>query len=420
MVAIVDGNTFYASVEKVFNPKLEHTPVVVMSNNDGIIIAQCKLAKAVGLKRGDAVFEKEELIRKHGVKVFSANFVLYGNMSARMKTILSWFTPEVEDYSIDESFMDLSGFMHLDLHDYGRQIVEAVRIGTGLPVSIGVSPTKTLSKVANKFAKKYDGYKSVCVIDTDDKRIIALKKTDISDLWGIGRRYERKLRTMGINTAYEFTQLPRAWVRKHMTVVGERMWRELYGDPCIEMELIPPKRKEIMTSRSFGHRLTAFDAVAEALSNYAAVSAAKLRRQGSCAKVVTVFLLTDRFKDNLPQYNNTISLKMPVASQSDIQIIKTAVDGLKRIYRKGYEYKKVGIILSDIVDQDKVQGNLFDTVDHTVLGTVTNLMDKLNARYGRNAVRVAALGTDDKEWKMRQEKLSPCYTTRITDILQIK
>jgi len=252
MYALVDCNNFFVSCERVFDSRLDGKPVIVLSNNDGCAIARSNEAKALGIKMGANFFEIEDLVRQHNVQVFSTNFVLYADMSMRVKGLLSAFCPEIEDYSIDESFCCFNGFEHFNLKEHCRKIAETIRQGTGIPVSVGVAPTKTLAKVANKYAKKYPAYQSVCMIDTEEKRIKALQKFDIGDVWGIGRQHTKRLAAMGVNTAYDFTQLPRSWVRKNMTVAGERTWSELLGIPCFAMETVPPAKQSIMVSRSFG------------------------------------------------------------------------------------------------------------------------------------------------------------------------
>lgn len=419
MYLLADCNNFYASCERVFRPELNGKPVIVLSNNDGCVIARSNEAKALGVRMGQPFFELTELRRQHGIAVFSTNFVMYGDMSNRVKYMLSKYSPQSEDYSIDESFLLLEGFERFDLHEYGQKIAREVRHGTGIPISVGIAPTKTLAKVANKFAKKYPRYKSACVIDSDDKRVKALKLTDIGDVWGVGRRYEKKLRNMGVNTAYDFTQLTREWVRKHMTVVGEKMWRELRGESCIDIETIPPDKKQIMTSRSFGSMIGDYASLAEAVSNFACICAGKLRKQKSCTTSLMVFLHTNPFREDMPQYYRNIVVNLPVATNSSMEIVHYALEGLRKIYREGYQYKKAGVMLLEIVDMNAVQINLFDTVDRAKHSRIMEVMDFVNGKYDRNKLKLAVQGNGN-EWKMRQEQLSPCYTTRLSDILKIK
>ena len=349
MYALCDGNNFFVSCERVFNSSLDGKPVIVLSNNDGCAIARSEEAKALGIKMGANFFEIEDIVKGNNVQVFSTNFTLYADMSIRMKGLLSRFTPNLEDYSIDEAFLDFSGFDKSTLRNYGLEVVRTVTQGIGVPVSLGVAPTKTLAKLANRFAKKYSGYQNVCIIDTDDKRIKALQHTDVSDVWGIGRRSSEKLKERGVNTAYDFTQLNRSWIRKHLTVVGERTWCELNGEPCINLESVEPDKQSIMVSRSFGRMLNDIEIIKEAAATYSCMAAAKLRKQKGCAKSLVVFLETNRFRDDLPQYRNHILINMPVATNSSLEIVNYMSEGLEKIFRKGFYYKKVGVMLLDIV-----------------------------------------------------------------------
>ena len=419
MYALCDGNNFFVSCERVFDSSLEGKPVIVLSNNDGCAISRSNEAKALGIKMGANFFEIEELVRRYNVQVFSTNFVLYADMSIRMKSMLSRFCPEVEDYSIDEAFLDFTGFDNVNLREHCLKMAQSVKQGVGIPVSVGVAPTKTLAKVANKFAKKFAGYKSVCVIDSEEKRIKALQKTEIGDVWGIGRRHTKRLSAMDIKTAYDFTQLPCAWVRKNMTVVGEKTWRELLGEPCIEMEAIQPDKQSIMVSRSFGKMIQECDVILEALSNYAGMASAKLRKQKSCAKSLLVFIDTNPFREDLEQYSRHIIMRFPVATNSNMEIIKYVDEGLKKIFHPGYWYKKAGVMLMDICSQDVIQGNIWDKVDRKKHSRLMEVLDRTNDRYGRNALKLAVQG-DGEQWKIKQERLSPSYTTKISDFPIVK
>ena len=414
MYALCDGNNFFVSCERVFNSSLDGKPVIVLSNNDGCAIARSEEAKALGIKMGANFFEIEHIVKSNNVQVFSTNFTLYADMSIRMKGLLSRFTPNLEDYSIDEAFLDFSGLDKSTLRDYGLEVVRTVTQGIGIPVSLGVAPTKTLAKLAIRFAKKYSGYQNVCIIDTDDKRIKALQQTDVSDVWGIGRRSSKKLKERGVNTAYDFTQLNRSWIRKHLTVVGERTWCELNGEPCINLESVEPDKQSIMVSRSFGKMLDDIEIIKEAAATYSCMAAAKLRKQKGCAKSLVVFLETNRFRDDLPQYRNHILINMPVATNSSIEIVNYMSEGLGKIFRKGFHYKKVGVMLIDIVSEDSVQGYLWDKVDRAKHKRFMEIIDNTNNRYGSNSLKLAILG-DGEQWKIKQRRLSPCYTTRMKD-----
>ena len=414
MYALVDCNNFYVSCERVFDSRLEGKPVIVLSNNDGCVISRSSEAKALGIAMAANFYEIEDLVNRHNVHVFSTNFVLYADMSLRVKGLLSNFCPEIEDYSIDEVFCFLGGFERYNLKEYCTTIAQTVKQGTGIPVSIGVAPTKTLAKVANKFAKKYAGYKSVCVIDSEEKRIKALKNTEIGDVWGIGRQHTKRLAAMNVKTAYDFTQLPQSWVRKSMTVVGERTWRELNGEPCIKMETVQPSKQTIMVSRSFGKMIEDYTTISEAVSTYTAMAAAKLRQQKSCAASMLVFIDTNPYREDLAQYSQHIVMKLPVATNSTQELIHYALDGLKKIYRQKFHYKKAGVMMMDICSENAVQGNLFDKIDREKQKNLMTVLDRVNGRYGRNTLKFGCMG-NGKSWKIRQERLSPCYTTRFSD-----
>lgn len=418
MFGLIDCNNFYASCERVFQPSLNGKAIVVLSNNDGCVIARSTEAKALSIPMGEPAYKLKELIESNRVTVFSSNYVLYGDMSHRVMTTIGSFVPEMEVYSIDEAFLYLNGFENIDLNELGRRLTRTVIKNTGIPVSLGIAPTKTLAKVANKFAKKYKNYQGVCIIDTDEKREKALKLTNIGDVWGIGRQYAKKLEYHSVNTAWDFTQRSKAWVRQHMGVVGERTWLELRGTPCIETES-PKSKKTICTSRSFGEKLTTIEPISEAVANFAAACAEKLRHQQSTAAVVMVFIHTNPFATNQPQYANQVVLQLPVSTNDSAEIIEYAIRGLKSIFKEGYRYKKAGVIVSEITPERPLQTDLFDTRDRTKYKKVMDVMDKLNASYGRQKVKIAAQGFDRK-WKLKNEKLSPCYTTNLKDILIVK
>ena len=419
MYALCDGNNFFVSCERVFDSSLDGKPVIVLSNNDGCAISRSNEAKALGIKMGANFFEIENLVRRHDVKVRSTNFVLYADMSLRMKQLFSRFCPAVEDYSIDEAFLDFNGFENINLREHCLEMSQTVKQGIGIPISVGIAPTKTLAKVANKFAKKYTAYKSVCVIDNEEKRIKALQKTEIGDVWGIGRRHAKRLIGINVKTAYDFTQLPREWVRKHMTVVGEKTWRELLGEPCIDMEAIQPDKQSIMVSRSFGKMIREYEIIMEALSNYACMAAAKLRKQQSYAKSLLVFIDTNPFREDLEQYSQHIIINMPVATSSSMEIVKYVDEGLRKIFRSGFYYKKAGVMLMDICGKDAIQGNLWDKLDRPKHSRLMEVLDNTNDRYGRNTLKLAIQG-DGQQWKIKQERLSPAYTTRISDFPKVK
>jgi DNA polymerase V len=418
MYGLLDCNNFYASCERVFNPSLNGKPIVVLSNNDGCVIARSSEAKLLGIPMGEPAYKLKELIETNQVNVFSSNYVLYGDMSHRVMNTIAALAPEIEIYSIDEAFLLLEGFENIDLKTYGENVVRTVTRNTGIPVSLGIAPTKTLAKVANKFAKKYKDYNSACVIDSEEKREKALKLTEIGDVWGIGRQYSKKLQYYSVNTAWDFTLRSKSWVRHTMGVVGERTWLELRGTPCFEMET-PKNKKSICTSRSFGERLTELAPISEAVANFAASCAEKLRKQHSYGCVMTVFIHTNPHATNLPQYYNQAVLQLSVPTNDTAEMIHVALRGLKAIFKEGYRYKKAGVIVSEIIPERPLQGDLFDTRNREKYNKVMQVMDSLNESYGKQKVKIASQGFDRK-WKLKNEKLSPCYTTNLGDVMEIK
>jgi DNA polymerase V len=418
MFALVDCNNFYASCERVFDPSLNNRPVVVMSNNDGCVIARSNEAKALGIEMGVPVFEIEPFLNKHNVAVFSSNYALYGDMSQRVMSTLSAFTPELEVYSIDEAFLGLHGFRHFNLHEYGATIKRVTGRNTGIPVSVGIGQTKTLSKVANHLAKRVPANNGVYVFDSEEQRVAALKELPVGKVWGIGRRYERMLNANGVTTAYEFTLRPSSWVKAKMSIVGVRTQQELLGVPCNELEIEPEPNKAICTARSFGAMQTDFQVISEAVSAYAARCAQKLRKQHTCASIMMVFAQTNPHREDLPQYARNRMVRLPVATNSDFELCRYAKAALTDIFRHGFHYKKAGVILTGIVPEGNVQTSMFDTVDRERQARALQSMDSLNGLYGRDKVRIGAQGFGRK-WKLRQEKLSPCYTTRLEDIITI-
>lgn len=414
MFGLVDCNNFYASCERVFNPSLNGKPIVVLSNNDGCVIARSNEAKALGIKMGVPAYQIKDLVKKHDVAVFSSNYVLYGDMSGRVMSMLAELAPEIEVYSIDEAFLNLEGIQ--DLQTLGSKIVRQVTRGTGIPVSAGIASTKTLAKVANKFAKKYPAYNRLCIIDTEEKREKALKLFEIGDIWGIGRRQATKLEKQGIKTAYDFTQLPGSWVRKNMTVTGERTWKELRGISCIDMESAPPAKKQICTSRSFGKMVEDIDTMSEAIATHASTCAKKLRQQKSYAMSLMVFIHTNNFREDLPQYWKNTIIKLPVPTSDTLEIVHYALEGLKSIFMPGYQYKKAGVIITEIVTS--AQLGLFDTVDREKREKLMQVIDKVNGEH-RHLVKLAVQG-NGRDWKLKQEQLSKRYTTDINEVLTIK
>src|SRR5690606_11742911 len=360
MFALVDCNNFYASCERVFNPSLNNKPVVVLSNNDGCVIARSNEAKALGIPMGAPAFEFKNVFEEKNINVFSSNYALYGDMSSRVMNLLSEFTPEIEIYSIDEAFLKFYGFEYYNLQEIGIQMRNRVTKGTGIPISIGFAPTKALAKVANKIAKKYpEKTSSVYVIDSEEKRIKALKWLPIEDVWGIGRKHAKRLRAISINNAYQFTQLSDDWVRKNMSVVGLRLKHDLEGKPTLDFEKVA-KKKMIATTRSFEGMLTNFEDVKERVSTFAVSCSEKLRRQNSQCNMLMVFLHTNGFRKDLPQYGRNIVIKTNYPTNSSFDLIKYANIGLKAIFKDNYHYKKAGVIVMGITPDNQKQYALFN------------------------------------------------------------
>ncbi len=416
MYAIIDGNNFYASCERIFDPSLNGKPVVVLSNNDGCCIARSGEAKALGIPMGAAAFEYEELFKKHGVKVFSANFALYGDISNRMMNVLSEFSDQQEIYSIDECFLKFDGFKDWDYKTYGLEMRKKVLKWVGIPVSIGFAPTKALAKLANRISKKYPELQNVHVIDTEEKRIKALKWCKVGDVWGIGHQHEKRLQKIGVLTAYDFTLLESDWVLKNMSIVGLRLQQELLGIQTFQLDTIQPK-KSIATTRSFEKNYTDFDQIKERVSTFAVSCSEKLRSQKSHCNSLLVFVYTNRHREDLPQYSRNIVIDLPYPTNSSLELSHFATLALKKIFKTGYAYKKAGVIVSDFTPQDEYQLVLTGNSDERHV-PLLKAVDKLNKRYGMQKIR---LGSQDTKriWKMKQQKLSPLYTTDIRDIITV-
>ena len=416
MYSLIDCNNFYASCERVFNPSLNGKPIVVLSNNDGCVIARSNEAKKLGIPMGAPAYQYQNVFRTHGVKVFSANFHLYGDMSRRVMNILSTYSPIAEIYSIDECFLSLHG-MNIDLHQYGVDMIEKVTRWTGIPISVGTAPTKSLAKAANRIAKKFpETTKGSYAIDSEEKRIKALKWLSIEDVWGIGRQSAKKLYAKGIKNAIQFTEMPESWVLKEMTVVGLRLQRDLKGIATIDMEAVE-KKQSISTTRSFDRDYNTFEEVKERIVSFTTLSAQKLREQQSLCNRLTLFVETNRFKETETYYYKSIQLKLPFSTCSTLELVAFAVMGLKHIFKNNLHYKKAGVTLSHFVDANCHQPSLFfnSNPQHKELMYV---IDKINDTSKSNVVRLA--GMDKKSFKMKQEYLSPAYTTNIRDLIETR
>lgn len=401
--ALVDCNTFYASCEKVFRPDLKRKPVIVLSNNDGCVVAMSREAKALGIPRGIPLFKVEQYIKKYDIKVFSSNYTLYFDLSNRVMNILSTFAREVEIYSIDEAFLILQGD---EQNDYAEIIRRTVMTWTGVPVSVGIGSTKTLAKASCKKAKQQKCGYFDCTYENKEVFLSSLK---IGDIWGIGRQYKTFLNSKGIFNALELTRQSDTWVKKHLTMVGLRTKWELEGIPSIDMESAPAPKKGILSSKSFSHPVTEFIDLREAVADYSTTATEKLRRQNSLCRYVNISVSTNNFRKEDRQYSNASTIELAVPSSYPPDIISAAQKGLKNIYREGYKYKKITVFLSGIEEEKRGQLDLFlkeDPRKYEIMKSV----DKINKKYGRNTVNCMSK-RETSSWQMKREKLSPMYTT---------
>ena len=449
MIGLADCNNFYCSCERVFRPDLIGKPVVVLSNNDGCVIARSEEAKALGYKMGDPFYQVKEKLEAEGVAIFSSNYTLYGSLSNRVMSMLSHYSPHIDQYSIDESFFDVDQsmaerffqdnlkendtFLNNEslLHQYGAKISADVLRAVGIPISIGIAETKTLAKIGSKFAKKYKGYQGCCLIDTGERRHKALSLFPIEDVWGIGRQISRKLDYMGIRTAAQFADKKESWVRSHFNITTVRTWKELNGESCISIEELPQK-KSICTSRSFsGEGISDKDVVEEAVANFAVRCAEKLRHQGSVCQGITVFAWTSRFNENVPEYTIHDSLTLPIATNAQEEIVGAALSILRAKYPKpmadsrpdrpdmSFYFKKAGVILWQISPDHPRQQDLFDPIDRSKQKKLMEAIDAINRKNGYGTIRQAIQGTDCR-FDLKREYMSKQFTTNIHDILKVK
>ena len=449
MIGLADCNNFYCSCERVFRPDLTGKPVVVLSNNDGCVIARSEEAKALGYKMGDPFYQVKEKLEAEGVAIFSSNYTLYGSLSNRVMSMLSHYSPRIDQYSIDESFFDVDQsmaerffqdnlkendtFLNNEslLHQYGAKISADVLRAVGIPISIGIAETKTLAKIGSKFAKKYKGYQGCCLIDTGERRHKALSLFPIEDVWGIGRQISRKLDYMGIRTAAQFADKKESWVRSHFNITTVRTWKELNGESCISIEELPQK-KSICTSRSFsGEGISDKDVVEEAVANFAVRCAEKLRHQGSVCQGITVFAWTSRFNENVPEYTIHDSLTLPIATNAQEEIVGAALSILRAKYPKpmadsrpdrpdmSFYFKKAGVILWQISPDHPRQQDLFDPIDRSKQKKLMEAIDAINRKNGYGTIRQAIQGTDCR-FDLKREYMSKQFTTNIHDILKVK
>lgn len=415
MIGLIDCNNFYASCERIFRPDLEGRPIVVLSNNDGCVIARSQESKALGIPMGAPLFKCREIIEKHNVKVFSANFALYGDISNRIMNITNEMVQKLEIYSIDEAFIEVPLKDETELADFGAKLIKRIKQCTGVTVSIGFAPSKSLAKMGNKIAKKTMKFPQVCVLADEDKRDQALKNIAIEDVWGIGRQYSKKLRSFGVDNAFDFTRLGDSFITKHLSVVGLRLKRDLLGeDVIITADL--PKRKNISVTRTFDHDYSSYDEVRERVVSFAAQIGRRLRQQSSNCSSLIVFVMSNRFKSN--RYFNSSCIQLAEPTNSNIALAEAAEKALKTIFRDGFTYKKAGVLACDISDANAIQTSLFSDNTAERDANLMQAIDIINSKYGRHSI---VLASQDKksEWKMNQNYLSPRYTTVIDDIITI-
>ena len=431
MYGIIDCDNCYVSCERVFRPDLRDKPVVVLSNNDGCVVARSNEAKKMGIKAGTPYFQLAEQFPNQKIAVFSSNYELYGELTGRVVSIIRKEAPAYFRYSIDECFVYLDGMEHLDLKAWGEELHKKIKRSVGMPVSIGLAPNKTLAKMASHFAKKYQGYHHCCMIDTDEKRVKALKLYPIDEVWGIGRRYAAKLEDLGVKTAYDFAEHNQTWVKATFNnIVIERTWRELNGEDCVPNEEMA-KKKSICTSRSFNGMITDLDGLRTHVSNYAARCAEKLRQQGTVASIVGVFLNTNVFREDLPQYWNFQERRLITPTSSTITIVKAANDVLQKLYRQGYHYKKAGVIVMGIGPNSPIQQDLFDTnaEQFEKMRKLDAVIDRINKLNGSETIVLGSQQYVQKDGKgkaqvfanaIKHDFKSKNPTTRWSDIIVLK
>ena len=400
-VALIDCNSFYVSCERLFNPKIQNVPVVVLSNNDGCVISRSTEAKKLGIRMGEPYFKVKDLVKKNNVQIFSSNYALYGDLSRRVMKVLKGFTDKIEIYSIDEAFLDLSHIKDEQVEEYGKQIRERVLKWTGIPTSVGISNTKTLSKVANHIAKK----NKAGVIFLKENIDNILKDFNIADVWGVGRQLSKLYIKNGIDNAYKLKNISNTWVKKSTNVLGAKTVMELRGIPCIDLEIEETRRKSCCVSRSFGKKVESLDKLKESITTHCLNAAEKIRTDKQTTRAVTIFIRTSPFDKNRKYYSNSITIELPVATNNSIELVKTAISGLGKIYKYGYFYQKAGVILSKLRDASEKELNLLAPILENKSQPLMRAIDFTNAKYGRNAISIAQAGISN-DWKMRREHSS--------------
>ena len=415
-IALVDCNSFYVSCERLFNPKIRKKPVVVLSNNDGCIISRSNEAKALGIKMGEPYFKAKNIIIKNDVQVFSSNYSLYGDLSRRVMRTLKRFNSQIEVYSIDEAFMDLSNFSDEDVERVGKEIRETVLQWTGIPTSIGIAKTKTLSKIANHIAKKkQSGVTSLIGIENLDP---ILEKIEINDVWGVGRQLTKFYQKNGIYNAKQLKNKSNTWIKKCSNVLSSRTAMELRGIPCINLETTQTKRKSCVVSRSFGKRIETFQELKEAVSNYCLNASEKIRSESLVAKAITVFVRTSPFQRDYGYYSNSKTIDFPIATNNSIETVKTAVAILESIFKNSYRYQKAGVMLTGLREDDG-RKNLFSSEKDEKINSLMRSIDSTNHRYGRSTLSLASAGVH-KKWNMRRNYSSKIDTADFYSLPKIK
>jgi DNA polymerase V len=413
-IALIDCNSFYVSCERLFNPKIMNKPVVVLSNNDGCVISRSTEAKKIGIKMGEPYFKVKELVKKNNVNIFSSNYALYGDLSRRVMKTLKSFSDKIEVYSIDEAFIDLSHIQEKEIESYGKEIRERILRWTGIPTSVGISNTKTLSKVANHIAKK------------DKSGVIYLKKNMdehlknfyISDIWGVGKQLSKLYIKNGIDTAYKLKNISNSWVKKSTNVSGAKTVMELRGIPCINLETHETKRKSCCVSRSFGKKVESLEKLEESVTTHCLNAAEKIRHDNQMTRSITVHIRTSPFDKNRKYYSNSITIDLPVATSDSLELVKAAINGLKRIYRYGYFYQKSGITFSKLTESSENEFNLLAPIMENKSQTLMKAIDFTNAKYGRNAISIAKAGINSS-WKMKREHFSKIDTVSFDSLPKI-
>src|SRR5262245_47796816 len=418
LFALIDCNNFYVSCERLFQPMLHGKPVVVLSNNDGCVIARSDEAKALGIPMGLLAFKLADLVKEHPIEVFSSNYTLYGDLSARVMTTLTQWTPDVEVYSIDEAFLQCATLPPDALKVYGQSMRATIHQWTGIPVSSGIGPTKTLAKLANRLAKRAGEAQGVVALTSPSQIEATLAQTPIEDIWGIGPGYTRRLHAHEIRTALQLRQVNDRWVRQALGIVGLRLVWELRSISCLPLALCPPPKQSLMVSRSFGRPITTLSEMREAVATYTTRAAEKLRRHQVAAGVLTLFLMTNRFTEE-PQYSNSATIPLPVATQDTAELIGYALRGVEQIFRGGYRYQKAGVILTALVPAHQIQAHLFDGHDRERSQKLVAAIDTINREWGTGTIRYAAMGLKPG-WLMRCARRSPRYTTRWEELAVVR